>query len=145
MFVEVVDQPPDPKQRRWLKWFGLQEAPPKPDSWIPIVLDAGHASSLSLTTEASSLVEALGAAGIEARQQSYDYNTWPDAEFGNWTEERVAVLVRNRDWERALRITIEFRRASDHAKETRSREVNAAGYDDALTRQALGADPTSET
>lgn len=135
--VDVVDPSDSSKHRhRWLEWLGLQAPPPEADTWVPV------ARAFVSSTDASRLVERLGAAGIDGRQRSYSFdNTRPSLIGAGWSgevEARVAVLVHDRDCPRALEI----------ARELEGEQHGRAGRpgisDEELAREALEAGPPPE-
>lgn len=135
--VEVVDPSDGSKHRhKWLEWLGLQEPPPEADTWVPV------ARAFVSSTDASRLVDRLGAAGIDGRQRTYSFdNTRPSLIGAAWSgevEARVAVLVHDRDRPRAIEI----------ARELEGGQNEGAGRpgvsDEELARDALEAGPPPE-
>jgi hypothetical protein len=101
-----------PKQRRWLKWVGLQEPPVDPEAWMAVVQDLTVDDvETGLCEKAALIAEALKAAGIEAQQRAYvraDQGRLSGVAWGSLVggasagdRVRVAVLVHNRDLEQA--------------------------------------------
>jgi hypothetical protein len=135
--VEVVDPADSSKHRhRGLGWLGLQEPPPEAGAWVPV------ARAFVSSKDASRLVERLAAAGIDGRLRSYSFdNTQPSAIGAGWSgevEERMAVLVHDRDRRRATEIARELEREQhDLAQRT-------VVSDEELTREALDAGPAPE-
>lgn len=57
---------------RWMKRLGLQESPPDPEAWAPILTDQRVDDPATGTSStAARIVEILTRAGIEAQQQVY--------------------------------------------------------------------------
>jgi hypothetical protein len=146
--VEIVE-PSGNAKHRWLKWLGLQEPPPEPDTWVPIArgfdIDEFKTDSSEI---ASRLVDLLSGADIRAHQRSYEFDTTrvPGAALvgasAGGMVKRVAVLVHNRDRARATEIAAEFEHKLE--RERREREVASTGDDEELTREALGGGPPPE-
>jgi hypothetical protein len=141
--MELVEPTSEPRHS-WLDWLGLQEPPPEPDTWVPVArafeVDELETSSSSV---AARLVEALRAAGIQASQRSYAFDTSvvpgalagaPFSTVGGGMETRVAVLVHNRDRAQAAKIAAEFQRVANEPLIS----------DEELTRRALEAGPPPE-
>ena len=108
----MTDPHQAPKQHRWLKWVGLQEPPVDPDAWMAVVKDlAVDDAETGVCVAAARVTEALKAAGIEAEQRAYVRTkqgrvsgmSWGAFVGGTPAADRVkvAVLVHNRDLERA--------------------------------------------
>jgi hypothetical protein len=150
--MEIVEFA-DTTEHKWLEWLGLEEAPPEPDSWVPIARDFGIDDvKTGSSSEAARLVNQLSDAGIQARQRSYELDAAVETSeslglFGGGTSldrgaspvserfTRVAVGVHNRDRERATEITKQFEHAS---------ELELKKADQELTREALEAGPPPE-
>jgi hypothetical protein len=136
--MEIVEGSDSPKQHKWLRWVGLQDPPPEADSWVPVVRGLQISDVKTHTsTLGARLVDRLSDAGIQAQQRSYEFN---DRSAGVQSVSglpglaghivtRVAVLVHNRDRERATQIAIELDR------ESKSQTIS----DEELTRLALDA------
>ena len=104
-----------PRERRWLKWMGLQEPPIDPDAWMAVVQDLGvDDTETGFCEEASRIADALNAAGIEAQQRAYaradqgrNSGFTLQAFVGGLpaaNRVRVAVVVHSRDLERAQKL-----------------------------------------
>jgi hypothetical protein len=106
-------------KHRWLKWVGLQEPPVDPDAWMAVAKDLGvDDAETGFCEQASRIADALKAAGIEAHQRVY---ARPDqGRNSGFTLQafvgglpaanrvRVAVVVQNRDLERAQKLVAEL-------------------------------------
>jgi hypothetical protein len=150
--MEIVEST-DSTEHKWLEWLGLEEAPPEPDSWVPIARDFDVDDvKTGSSSEAARLVDQLSAAGIEARQRSYELDAAVETSesmgvFGGGGSlagsgapgverfTRVAVGVHNRDRSRATEITKQFEHES---------ELELKRADEELTREALEAGPPPE-
>lgn len=120
-------EPERAPKRRWLKWIGLQEPPIDPDAWMAVAQDLGVDDAESGFSEAASrIADALKAAGIEAHQRVY---ARPDqgrtsaftlqALVGGLpaaNRVRIAVVVHNRDLERAKSIVSNLPMPQDEAR-----------------------------
>jgi hypothetical protein len=137
--MEIVETETSPKQHIWLKWMGIQEPPLEADSWVPIVrgltdLDADP-SQPGMSAVGARLVKLLGDAGIDARQRSYQFDESYVGLYGlggGGLDTHVAVLVHERDQQRALPIAVELNKTLEAASEAE------------LTREALDAAPPPE-
>lgn len=129
-------------KRRWLKWVGLQESEPDPEAWTAIATGIPIDEPATGTSDtAAGIVEILRRAGIEARQQVYVLPDQVKLTIGPGvagdsgpdpaSRLRVAVLVHNRDLERATGLP-------ELQQELRHRQVSPLS-DDELTRQSLQA------
>jgi hypothetical protein len=133
----MTDPHEAPKRHRWLKWVGLEEPPVDPEAWMAVVKDLGVDDVDSGVCKAATRVaEALKAAGIEADQRVYVRTdqgrvsgmSWGAFVGGTPAADRVkvAVLVHNRDLERATSVVAglgEYREVEDRlAEEALSRE-----------------------
>jgi hypothetical protein len=142
--MEIVDPAEQAKHRHtWLQWLGLQEPPPEPESWVAVArgftLDSPGSDSSRL---AAQLVAAIGQAGIEAHQRSYEFY---DAVLGvaayiprSGTVTSVAVMVHERDLSQAVKIACSMK--NELSREADEPESGALS-DAELTRQALDAGP----
>jgi hypothetical protein len=114
-----MGEPQQPRQSRWLKWVGLQEPPIDPEAWMAVAQDLGVDDSEAGSSEvATQISEALTAAGIESHQRVY---ARPDAgRTSAFTLQalvgglpaanrvRIAIVVHNRDLERAKSLVAEL-------------------------------------
>lgn len=146
--MEIVESE-DAGHHRWLRWVGLKEPPPDPDSWVPVARgfrpDAAQGPSPPeaalaadwASSDAVGLVDALSHAGIEARQRPYSFSGISTGHGGftmdSGAEVRIGVLVHNRDRSRAAPIVAEFKRALDETEE----RSYATLTDEELARQAM--------
>jgi hypothetical protein len=144
--VEVVESSESPKHRHtWLEWLGLEEPPPEPDSWIPVARGFGVEDSMTQSSIlASRLVDLLTGAGIDAHQRSYKFMTgsWSLTSVAGGSVTRVAVLVHNRDRERATEIATELKQKLDRQGQELEHRLDSAEQD--LAREPLDADPPPE-
>jgi hypothetical protein len=136
--MEIVEMSDESHTRhKWLKWAGLEQSPPQPDSWVPVV----RALSLSDRVRGTSnlgdrLVDLLGKAKIEAHQRPY---TWDNISLDihyvprGSVETHVAVLVHPRDQASAIQIAVDFQKTLDQELQT------GMPSDEELTRAALEA------
>jgi hypothetical protein len=117
-----------PRQRRWLKWMGLQEPPIDPDAWMAVAKDLGvDDAATGLCVEAKRLADALTAAGIEAHQRSYaapDQGATSNFRFGTLvggdvaaSRVRVAVVVHQRDLDRANALVAGLPRVAEQVRQ----------------------------
>jgi hypothetical protein len=137
--MEIVETETSPQQHIWLKWMGIQEPPLEAESWVPIVrglTDLGaDPSQPGMSAVGARLVKLLAAAGIEAHQRSYQFDESYVSLYGGGggnMDTHIAVLVHERDHERALPIAVELNKALDTVA------------DEELTKEALEADPSPE-
>jgi hypothetical protein len=145
--VEILEASGDPKHR-WLEWFGLQEPPAEPDSWVPVArgfgIDEFKTGSSKLAVR---LVDVLSGAGIQAHQRSYEFDATRGVRVfsgASGVVKRVAVLVHSRDRARAVEIAAEFERELERQRLEGERELVSASDDEELARQALEAGPPPE-
>ena len=151
--VEIVDASDLPKQHKWLRWAGLEDPPPEADSWVPIVRGLACSDRETHTsTMGARLVDRLSDAGIEAQQRSYEFDV-PSSpgqtisglvgfggSMGGRMALRVAVLVHNRDRERAVQIAIQLSHQFQQEETDRAQKAPPIS-DEELTREALEAGP----
>jgi hypothetical protein len=137
--MDIVETETNPKQHAWLKWMGIQEPPLEADSWVPVargLTDLGSdPSQPGMSAVGARLVELLGDAGIEARQRSYQFDESFTSLYGGGgggMDTHIAVLVHERDHERALPIAVELNKQLDTVA------------DQELTKEALEADSSPE-
>lgn len=92
-----------PGDHRWLHWLGLDEPPPDPAAWIPVATDCPVEDPVKGSSEtAGKIVKVLADGGVEAHQRAYvraDQMALVGPEAADRI--RVAVLVHNRDLDRA--------------------------------------------
>jgi hypothetical protein len=117
--VEIVSASENPKQNRWLKWVGLQGPPIDADSWVPVVRGLRASDEQFGNSKVGTrLIKLLAEASIQAEQQSYEF---ADDQYsrgsisglrmmGGRTVHRIAVMVRQRDQQRAIEIATELNR-----------------------------------
>ena len=144
--MEVVDPSEIAKHHHvWLQWLGLEEAPPDADSWVAVARgflpDGLNPNGSRL---AAQLVDALGKAGIEARQRLYQfYNADPPTGTGVLglsaeMETCVAVVVHDRDLLKANTVANGIR---DELQREAQEPLDGELSDAELTRDALEAGP----
>jgi hypothetical protein len=148
--MEIVEASDLPKQHKWLRWAGLEAPPLEADSWVPIVRGLACSDRDAHTSSTGTrLAQLLGAAGIEAQQRSYQFDDLDSpgqtisgligfrGSMGGRMVLRVAVLVHNRDRERALQIAVELNQQDETERAQRAPWIS----DEELTREALEAGP----
>jgi hypothetical protein len=142
--VEILTPEEQAKHHHaWLEWIGLEEPPPEPDSWVPVVrgLTLDHPRTGS-STLGSRLVDELAAAKIEAHQRLYEfYNVTPGSLLPRSGEvSAVAVVVHNRDLAAAGPVAAALADVLEHEPPP-AVEPESGLSDDELTRIALEAGP----
>lgn len=142
--MEIIDSDVPGHKHPWLQRLGLEDTPPRPDSWVPVArafkIDDVEKSTSS---DASRLSAALDGAGVESQQHPYEVEGPRSGIYGlpAGMVERVAVLVRHRDLARA----IELAREVEHELGQEPRQsLSLAVPEDELERQALQAGPAPE-
>jgi len=141
--MEIVELSDDSHARHvWLRWIGLEQPPPAPDAWVPIVRALRISDPSRGTSRVGDrLVEELGKAKIAAYQRTYIWDNSSVSLYGQVTggvETHVAVLVHERDRAAAVQIARELDRSLE-------REAAAGALsDEELTRAALEAGPAPE-